>query len=327
MDLMETKTSEKIIEYIKEKGQVSGSELSRHLGITDRAVRKQLNALLEKGVLSKVGKAPKVYYLLSVEKVSNSSYSLPKEIQDVINENFSVISPAGERIEGFFGFIFWCEKRNEPVEKTAREYVATIKKYGRYKKDGLIDGMYKMKHTFSNVSVDKLYYLDFYSIERFGKTKLGQLLLYAKQSQNRELIKELVNDIKPKVDLLLKKNKIDAVGFIPPTVKREVQFMKELERDLALVLPTVNLVKAKTPIIVPQKTLNKLEDRVENAQKTIIVDDTKKYKIVLLFDDALGSGATLNETAKKLKQQGVAKIVIGLSITGSFSGFEIISEV
>jgi predicted amidophosphoribosyltransferase len=78
---------------------------------------------------------------------------------------------------------------------------------------------------------------------------------------------------------------------------------------------------------VPQKTLTKLEDRVENAKNTIVVDDTHTYDILLLIDDALGSGSTLNETAQKVKKQGLAKTIIGLAITGSFSGFEVISEV
>ncbi len=114
---------------------------------------------------------------------------------------------------------------------------------------------------------------------------------------------------------------------MPPTVKREVQLMRELEQQLNLPLPIINLVKVKTPVAVPQKTLNKLSDRVENAKSTIIVNDTKKYKTVLLIDDALGSGATLNEIAQKIKNQKVADTVIGLAITGSFSGFEVISEV
>lgn len=83
----------------------------------------------------------------------------------------------------------------------------------------------------------------------------------------------------------------------------------------------------KTPVIVPQKTLNKLEDRIENAKRTIMVDEEKKFKTVLLIDDALGSGATINETAKKIKNQQLAETIIGLAITGSFSGFEVISEV
>ena len=126
---------------------------------------------------------------------------------------------------------------------------------------------------------------------------------------------------------LIKKFSIQAVGFIPPTVKREIQLMRELEKQLHLSLPNLALVKVKTEVAVPQKTLTKLEDRIENAKNTIIADETRKYGTVLLIDDALGSGATLNETARKLKKQGIAKDVIGLAITGSFSGFEIISEV
>lgn len=324
---MKEKTSHKIIEYIKNKGQATGNELADNLAITTRAVRKQLNNLLEEGKLYKIGRPPKVYYLLREDKREADSIDIEEKLKLLLDENFLVISPSGERKEGYQGFVYWCKKQNLPIEKTAVEYEKTFKKYMPYKKDGLIDGMYKMKNTFNEVFIDKIFYLDFYAIERFGKTKLGQLLLYAKQSQNKELIRELINQIKPQVVSLVEKFKIDAVGFIPPTVKRETQFMKELERQLNLHIPTINLVKIKTPVMVPQKTLNKLEDRVENAKSTIVIDETKKYKTICLMDDALGSGATLNETAKKAKHQNLAQTVIGVVITGSFSGFEVISEV
>ena len=51
-------------------------------------------------------------------------------------------------------------------------------------------------------------------------------------------------------------------------------------------------------MIVPQKTLSKIEDRIENAKQTIIVSDVRSYNNVLIIDDAIGSGATINETAK-----------------------------
>src|SRR3989344_5054872 len=171
-------------------------------------------------------------------------------------------------------------------------------------------------------------FIDFYSIERFGKTKLGQLLLYAKQSQNRHLIKELIVDIKPAIAQLIKKNNIEAIGFIPPTVKREVQFMKELERQLHFKVAKISIFKIRNGISVPQKTLNKLEDRIENAKKTMVVDTTKQYKNILLIDDAVGSGATLNEIAAQIKTKGVGSgKIFGLAVTGSFKGFDVISEV
>src|SRR3989338_7694404 len=301
---MPEKTSEKILKYIKNKGQATGNELARYLAITPRAVRKQLNSLLRDDKLYKIGKPPKVFYLITSNRKQTDTVHIEPTLKKLIDENFLIITPAGEREKGLQGFIYWCNK-----------------------KDGLIDGMYKIKHTFGEVFINKVFYMDFYSIERFGKTKLGQLLLYAKQSQNRVLIKELIDQIKPQVFSLMERFKIDAVGYVPPTVKREVQLMRELEQQLNLPLPIINLVKVKTPVAVPQKTLNKLSDRVENAKSTIIVNDTKKYKTVLLIDDALGSGATLNEIAQKIKNQKVADTVIGLAITGSFSGFEVISEV
>jgi hypoxanthine-guanine phosphoribosyltransferase/biotin operon repressor len=327
---MQIATSQKILTYISEKGQASGNELSIFLGISSRAVRKQFASLLLEGKVSKIGRPPKVFYVLS-EKISPDQ--TPDIILDdaeaakIITQNFLIITPSGEREEGVSGFILWCLKHKLPIEKTAEEYVQTIKKYKAYKKDGLIDGMFKIKATFKEVFVDKLYYLDFYTIERFGKTKLGQFLLYAKQSQNKVLIKELVKQIAPQIKELIETYHIDAVGYIPPTVRREVQLMKEIERQLKLSIPVISIIKIKTEIAVPQKTLTKLEDRIENARKTILVDDNRNYKTVLLIDDALGSGATLNETAKKLKDRKQAEKVIGLAITGSFSGFETINEV
>lgn len=320
-------TSQKILDFIEDKGQATGNDLAGYLGITSRAVRKQLNNLLNEGKLYKIGKPPKVFYLLSKQKGNMDSDDIDPLLKKIIDDNFLIITPSGEKLEGFRGFVYWCNKQKLGVGKTAIEYRDTLKKYILYKKDGLIDGMYKLKNTFSEVYLDKVYYLDFYSIERFGKTKLGQLLLYAKQSQDKGLIKELAMRVKPGVEALIKKFNVDAVGFIPPTVKRETQFMQELERNLNLALPSLKIVKVKTPIIVPQKTLNKLDDRIENARDTIVIDDARQYKTIILLDDALGSGATLNETAKKIKKQKLAENIIGLVITGSFSGFEIISEV
>ena len=97
---------------------------------------------------------------------------------------------------------------------------------------------------------------------------------------------------------------------------------------MALPINTLSVTKIKTEIIVPQKTLPKLEDRIENARKTIIVDDKRKYKNILIIDDAVGSGATMNEIAKQIKNKKMMSgKIIGLAITGSFKGFDVISEI
>jgi len=327
---MKTDTSKKIVEYISENKQATGKELADYLEISRQALFRHLSRLLANNQIYKIGKPPKVFYFVK-EKENKGVDDITKinsAIKKTIEENYLIITPVGERKSGLEGFIFWCQKTNQPIQKTAKEYVRTLKKYNVFKKVGFINGMVKMKTTFPQVYLDNLFYLDFYSIERFGKTKLGQMLLYAKQSQNKILMNELILDIKPLVKRLIKKYKIDSIGFIPPTVKRETQFIKEMERGLDLDARKISITKIKTEIAVPQKTLNKLSDRIENAQKTIILDNKKKYKNILLIDDAVGSGATLNETAAQIKSKKICQgKIIGLAITGSFKGFDIISEV
>jgi hypothetical protein len=348
---MTTDTSQKISQYLKEKGQATAAEMVEYLGISRQALFKQLAKLQKNNKIYKIGRPPKVFYFITdktisgtariqntadqaisgnVSIVADKNYdTINKETIKIIDENFLLITPAGVKMQGVDAFVFWCEKNKLPLAKTADEYLRTLEKYNHYRRpDGLIDGTEKIKNTFKDSCLDDLYYLDFYSIERFGKTKLGQLLLYAKQSQNRKIIKELILDIKEKINKFVVDENFDGVAYIPPTVKRETQFIKELEKQLNLPLRKIKIDKIKTEIAVPQKTLNKLEDRIENAKKTFVVENTGTYKKILLIDDAVGSGATFNEIACKIRQAGICSgKIIGLSITGSVKGFDVISEV
>jgi len=327
---MGIKTSQKILKYISEKGQTSGKELADFLNdIGERAVRKQLKNLLDSGQLLKIGKPPKVFYFIPNSKDPlDKSTIVDTKTKKVINERYLYITPSGDELSGWTGFVAWCLRTKQEPVKTAHEYISTLKKYDIYLSKGLINGMKKMRQTFDTVYLDELYYIDFYSIERFGKTKLGQMLLYAKQSQNRQLMKKLIDELRPKVISLIVDKKIDGIMFIPPTVIRSVQFMKELEKQMNITTKSLRITKIKTPISVPQKTLNKLEDRVLNAQKTFAIEDSGMYKNILLIDDAVGSGSTLNEVAQKIRNKGMCTgKIIGLAITGSFKGFDVISEV
>jgi biotin operon repressor len=325
---VKSKTSEKILDLIRKRGQIAPKELVDELLLSNRAIFKQVKNLREKGLIKKIGVPPKVYYSISEPQVVFDSADIDEEIRKILDENFYNITPLGLEQIGLSGFERWCKTQKLPTEKTAREYVATLKKYEIYKKDGLIDGMKKMHGTFENVYLDDIFYLDFYAIERFGKTKLGQQLLVAKQSQNLKQIKELIEAIRPKLKRLIKKFRIDCIGFIPPTVKRERQIMYEFQKALHFNLPVLKILKTKTPIIVAQKTLSRLNDRIENARSTLVVADDRKYSNILLIDDAVGSGASLNETARKIKEKKLARgSVVGLAVVGSFKGFDVISEV
>ena len=321
-----------IIEYLKVNQEASVNELQEQIQVSRQMLHRVLSRMLEEGFLQKLGKPPKVFYRLNqtppLTKVS--TLSLPDEAINFLNEHFLLITEMGKRLEGAAAMQAWCERQKLPVEKTVQEFITTEKKYLKYVlPNGLINGTEKLKNTkgFDAVAIDDMFYCDFYAIERFGKTKLGTLLHFAKQGQNRPLMQEIILLAKEKVEALIKEKKIEAAGYIPPTIKRQLQFMSVLQKGFNLSLPHLNLVKVSGAIPVPQKALNKIEDRIANARASIVVKETRRFGNILLIDDAVGSGATINETATKLKQKGIAKKVFGLAITGSFKGFDVIQEV
>lgn len=325
---MTSNIPEKIIKYLEENNQATVKEMVVYFDISKQGLFRHLNKMVASNQLRKIGKPPKVFYLLAEEVARKNDDYPDKTTLTSINKNFLYITPKGQMLTGWDGFKYWCiKKKNEP-KKTAFEYIETLNRINSHFENSLISGKDKFRNTFvENLFLDEVYYLDFYSIERFGKTKLGQLLLYGKQSGNRQIIKQVIESTKDKINNLIKEKNIDAVLFVPWTVKREVQFMKELELGLNLPLPKIQIEKIKTDVVVPQKSLNKLEDRVDNAHQTMLVIERNKYSTVLIIDDAVGSGATLNEIAGQLKKKSLADKVIGLALTGSYKGFDVISEV
>jgi len=319
-----------ILHYLKENLEASPKEIADYFDISRQIVHRYLKQLSEEDKISKIGKSPLVYYQYKFNAKKNtaqiSRVGEPKESYGELD--FIEITVDGRFLNGNEAFAHWCETRNQPFEKTLVEYKKTLLKYKKYFKNGIIDGTEKLINTkdFAEIGIKKLYYIDFYAIERFGKTTLGKLMHYGKQSQSKKLIAQIITLSKPKIEQIITQNKIDAVGYIPPTLQRNVQIMSEMEKGFDIKLPHIKITKIKGEIVVPQKALSKIKDRILNTQKSIVVNEKRKYDRILLIDDAVGSGATLNETACKIIKKGIAKEVIAVAITGSYKGFEVISE-
>lgn len=307
------------------------SELVQETKVSKQLIHRILKSLVEQGKLIKLGTAPKTVYRLSkISKIKLPQNFLDEKQDSFIKANFILITETGDYLEGFEGFALWCIKRNLPVEKTFKEFVETRKKYEKYyHPQGLIDGMDKLKNTkgFDAIYLHKLYYLDFYAIERFGKTKLGTILHYAKQGQNKFLMQKLMVEIGKRIEDFIPSFSVDAIGFVPPTIKRETQLMQFLSNEIKVDVPEVNIQKISGIIPVPQKSLAKIEERINNADNTFSIFEKNRFQTVLLIDDAVGSGATLNQIAKKLLEKKIAEKVIGLAIVGSFKGFDVITDV
>lgn len=325
---------DKILAYIQTNDHARPYDLHNDLPFSRVAIHRNLKKLVEDGVLQKNGAGPAVFYTRIKTQPITPSDQVPPETKDFIDKDYLYITPQGMLATGFEGFLVWLRdtKQENQIVHLAQTYVTIRSNYNQYRSSqGWIDATEKLKSLFGeNMALDKTLYADFYSLAQFGKTRLGSLMLYAKQSQNRDLAKKVILEIKPLIDKIVSSFEIDSVAFIPPSIPRNVQFMTQMSRLINLPLPKITLTKSRAgQVIVAQKTLEKLEQRVVNARDTIFIKDTNlAYKNVLLIDDAVGSGASLNETAKKLKAMlGPKSKIIGFAIVGSYKSFDVIREV
>jgi hypothetical protein len=323
-----------IIKYIHAKSLATPHEIMEYVGINGSMVHRYLKKLVEEGVLEKKGQAPKVYYGIAqdsnVIKEKIGTDSISSDYQEIIEQNFTLLKPDGKEITGLNGFVEWCSTRKYTIKDKATEYVDLLKKYEHFKKNSVIDATEKLTTTFTSKTkfLDHLYYLHPYSLPVFGKTKIATWLFHAKQTQNKLLMRRVFDVIIPEIQTFIKKEKPDAIAFVPPTVPRSIQIMKEMQKHIASNLPIIKIEKIKTPIMIQQKSLKDISDRIHNAENTMIVKDTGNvYKKVLVIDDFTGSGSTLNVIAGKIKEKNVSKKVIGLTITGSMNGFDVIKEI
>lgn len=326
---------ENILNLFDTYAELSVNELVNKIGASKQMVHIAVKQLVDEGILVKLGSVPKtIYRKITVVKPNANEQKKTTNITEAertfLQDNFLIVTDIGNLVEGIDAFTYWCKQRNLPLEKTIKEFILTKKKYEiYYNKAHIIDGIEKLKNTkeYETIWLDKLYYLDFYAIERFGKTRLGTLLHYAKQGQNKFLMNIMMQEIDTKLKSFIAENNVDAVAFVPPTIRREVQIMKYMQQKLNLNLPHIEIKKISGIIPIPQKSLSKMNERIRNAENTFAVVDNRQFKHVLLIDDAVGSGSTLNQIAEKIKNKQVAKKVTGIAVVGSFKGFDVITDV
>lgn len=128
----------------------------------------------------------------------------------------------------------------------------------------------------------------------------------------------------------LEKKSFDAVAFVPPSTFRQFQLMTALRERFSVVsdLPVIPVQKRYGEIVRQQKHLKKITERLKNADRTFYVPhNEERYGKVLLIDDFVGSGATLNQIAKKMIKQKVSKEVHGIGVMGVEKGFEVVKKV
>jgi hypothetical protein len=324
-------TKQQIVEYISKNHSASVKQLVEHFGIYATIMHRHLKSLIDEGKLQKVGSAPKVLYVINKSHKADDSQILTYKEQEYLENNFYTYDSDGQILKGAEGFIARCEQRKFDIKQQFTLYYSMMHSIADQKdENGLLDGLKYLNPKLGEIYVKDLKFVEAYQVGHFGKSKLGSLTFYAKQSQNKELIKQVIQIIKNPILSYIKENKIDGISFTPPSISRPVQLMTELKKQLKIDLPEIKLMKLfPSGVIIPQKSLKGLEQRMKNSTNTLfIVDNQKAVHKLLIIDDFMGSGATINFSAKKILDAKLAKEVVAITLLGNIdTKYEVINEV
>lgn len=332
---MKNSTLKKTRDAMKEKKVRWVSELANALWVSRAIVHRHLKKLVEQwSVLRNENGAHTTYQLQEFDSIQNTvgTYVFSYQQTKILNENFYKISPIGKPYEWKDWFVDWCSERWLDPTKKIYDFIAINEHIQSLKNEcGLLDVTDTFRNHIESGAIDILYYADQYKWMDFGRWKLAEITFYAKSTQTLSLLKQSINLVKYQLECLIQSWGIDAIAFTPHSTKRSIQLLEYLKKNISLHgLPLVSLSKY-TPhgFAVAQKSLKTRKQRIQNARETIVLEenDLSHYTTVLLIDDFVGSGATLNETAKKLKNAWANK-VIWFAFVGNLNlSYDVIREI
>jgi competence protein ComFC len=148
------------------------------------------------------------------------------------------------------------------------------------------------------------------------RSQLGELVYRLKYKGDRNAIPAIVAAV---VSFLRSRNiQADVIVPMPPSKSQRayqpvMEIASALSRELGITLDNASLNKTKA---TPQmKDIGDFSERVAALESAFAVSKNLDGKTILLIDDLLQSGATMNVAARTLKQQGHVKAVYAIALT------------
>lgn len=331
--MSKTQTKENILQWIIRHWPVTSKQIKSEFDIFPTMIYRHLKSLLDNNLIKKIGTPPKVYYqwIIKNEVKQSQNNILSYKSIEFLNQNYYTYDSDGQVMSWYEWFISWCDQRWLDVETQYNKYFSILSSINK-KKDNLwlIDWYKTLSPKLWKIYIDDLFFIDTYQVWHFGRSKLWSITFYAKQSQQKELIKKVVDIIKYQILSYIKQNRIDWICFIPPSIKRWIQLMTEIQKKLDIKLPYIKLIKIfPSNVTIPQKSLKTMEQRIKNASNTFfVVSWQKPLNHILLIDDFMGSGSTINFSAKKILDVWLAKKISAITLLGNIdTKYDVINEI
>jgi hypothetical protein len=326
---MKTETLNKIISYISEQGPQRPADLVSKFKISPQALHAHLRKAIQNNTLQRIGHPPHTRYGLPLKPILAPELSF--DLESEIDRGFSYLAPSGTMLFGREAFNAWVASKGltKDYQSLARAYRDQRSAVYSSIASHPIDTLPRLRSILPDSQLDSAVISDFYAIPQFGKTTLGNLIHAVKTSFHQQLFDQMIALIEEDIRAVIKRLNIDAVLFVPHSIPRKRQFLPELRQRLCLPLPEIQTEKIFAGgIPVAQKSLSKINERIDNAASTIFLrSPAKSYHDVLIIDDAIGSGGTVNEIARKLKQRFQVKRCHAYAVVGSYKEFDVIAAV
>ena len=93
-----------------------------------------------------------------------------------------------------------------------------------------------------------------------------------KQHQNKQQLKSLISLFYRNLEYLLTAFDINTIALIPSSISHKVQILDLVDQLLDPSIPRIPLIKySPSKILIPQKSLGRSEERIQNAKNTIFI--------------------------------------------------------
>lgn len=314
-------TKEQLVQHIQTAWKARIQDLARFFGVTSMTIHRHLVDLCANGLIHKQWSWPQTLYQATILSSTKDIYThIPLPLRTALDTYRYQINKVWQVLEWVAWFVSWCTERGFDIHTQAQQRYTYVTEIEKFRDDSWCLYASQKLHTYGADVLHRLWYQDLYAWPQYGKTKWWTFLEIAKIHPTLRLFGTIIAHIRPTLEHLIALQHIDAVCFVKPTMQRKLQIMSYLEKNLSLWLPIIPLQKVPG-FFPPQKSLAKREDRIANAQASFFIPlYPNTYQHVLLIDDAVGSGATLIEIAKKIQNLGIAKTVSWYAITGTANG-------
>ncbi len=312
----DTSGTTQILQLLSTHHTLRPAEIHRVTNFSRQHIHAILKSLLLSGQIIRRGTSPRTYYSLAKagQQSSETILQLTDKQHDILQSDFLIIKKEGHQVSGVKAICDYAQELNQDPQQIAIQFLeARDKQLSEIEIDeGEAHDQIKLLETKEAVkqgTIQHFHFADYCEVGDYGDTALAKKLRTAKNSGNALLQLQLFRETERQLQEYIADYGVDAVAFIPGSTMQGKDLMKRWKETLDLPLPHVNLVRAIEENAVPQNIISLQTDREQAADGTLAVADHRRFRHVLLIDDELITGTTMQNAAQNIQEAGIAERV------------------